>query len=160
MPPQAAAPVSPADRADEIAAAHLTLEGPLLPILHAVQAEFGHVPDAAVPRIADRLNISKAEVHGVVSFYHDFRKEPAGRHVVKLCRAEACQAMGSEALVAHAEKRLGVAMHDTTRNGAVTLEPVYCLGLCACGPAAMVDGTIVGRLDTAKLDAIIDEVAR
>jgi formate dehydrogenase subunit gamma len=152
--------MSPADRADEIAAAHLALEGPLLPILHAVQHEFGHIPDAAIPRIADRLNISKAEVHGVVSFYHDFRTAPAGRHVVKLCRAEACQAMGADALVAHAETRLGVAMHETTRDGAVTLEPVFCLGLCACGPAAMVDGRIVGRLDADRLDALLDEVAR
>jgi formate dehydrogenase subunit gamma len=152
--------MSPADRADEIATAHLSLEGPLLPILHAVQHEFGHIPEAAVPRIAERLNVSKAEVHGVVSFYHDFRTQPAGRHVVKLCRAEACQAMGAEALVARAEDRLGVSMHETTQDGAVTLEPVYCLGLCACGPAAMVDGRIVGRLDAARLDALIDEVTR
>ncbi|MCU0856123.1 MAG: formate dehydrogenase subunit gamma [Rhodobacteraceae bacterium] len=158
MPPSHA--MSPADRADEIAAAHLALEGPLLPILHAVQHEFGHIPDAAIPRIADRLNISKAEVHGVVSFYHDFRTAPAGRHVVKLCRAEACQAMGADALVAQAETRLGVAMHETTRDGSVTLEPVFCLGLCACGPAAMIDGRIVGRLDMARLDALLDEVAR
>jgi formate dehydrogenase subunit gamma len=152
--------MSPADRADEIAAAHLALEGPLLPILHAVQHEFGHIPDAAIPRIADRLNIAKAEVHGVVSFYHDFPHHTAGRHVVKLCRAEACQAMGADALIAHAEDRLGIAMHETTRDGAVTLEPVFCLGLCACGPAAMIDGRIVARLDTARLDALLDEVAR
>jgi formate dehydrogenase subunit gamma len=158
MPPSQA--MSPADRADEIATAHLALEGPLLPILHAVQHEFGHIPDAAIPRIADRLNISKADVHGVVSFYHDFRTTPAGRHVVKLCRAEACQAMGADVLVAHAEDRLGIAMHETTRDGAVTLEPVFCLGLCACGPAAMIDGRIVARLDTARLDALLDEVAR
>jgi formate dehydrogenase subunit gamma len=158
MPPSHAP--SPADRADEIAAAHLALEGPLLPILHAVQHEFGHIPEAAIPRIAERLNISKAEVHGVVSFYHDFRAAPAGRHVVKLCRAEACQAMGADALVARAEARLGVAMHETTRDGAVTLEPVFCLGLCACGPAAMIDGRILGRLDTDRLDALLDEVAR
>jgi formate dehydrogenase subunit gamma len=158
MPATTGQAMSPADRADEIAAAHLALEGPLLPILHAVQAEFGHVPAEALPRIARRLNISKAEVHGVVSFYHDFRKAPAGRHVVKLCRAEACQAMGADALVARAEARLGVGMHETTRDGAVTLEPVYCLGLCACGPAAMVDGRIMGRLDAARLDAILDAV--
>jgi NADH:ubiquinone oxidoreductase subunit E len=107
MPATTGQAMSPADRADEIAAAHLALEGPLLPILHAVQAEFGHVPAEALPRIARRLNISKAEVHGVVSFYHDFREAPAGRHVVKLCRAEACQAMGADALVARAEARLG-----------------------------------------------------
>jgi formate dehydrogenase subunit gamma len=158
MPPSHAP--SPADRADEIAAAHLALEGPLLPILHAVQHEFGHIPEAAIPRIAQRLNISKAEVHGVVSFYHDFRSAPAGRRVVKLCRAEACQAMGADALVARAEARLGIAMHETTRDGAVTLEPVFCLGLCACGPAAMIDGRIVGRLDADCLDALLDEVER
>jgi formate dehydrogenase subunit gamma len=158
MPPSHAP--SPADRADEIAAAHLALEGPLLPILHAVQHEFGHIPEAAIPRIAQRLNISKAEVHGVVSFYHDFRSVPAGRRVVKLCRAEACQAMGADALVARAEERLGIAMHETTRDGAVTLEPVFCLGLCACGPAAMIDGRILGRLDADRLDALLDEVAR
>lgn len=158
MPPSHAP--SPADRADEIASAHLALEGPLLPILHAVQHEFGHIPEAAIPRIAERLNVSKAEVHGVVSFYHDFRAAPAGRHVVKLCRAEACQAMGADALVARAEARLGVAMHETTRDGAVTLEPVFCLGLCACGPAAMIDGRIVGRLDADRLDALLDEVVR
>ncbi len=148
-----------ADRADEIAAAHLALEGPLLPILHAVQHEFGHIPEAAIPRIADRLNLSKAEVHGVVSFYHDFRTAPAGRHVVRLCRAEACQAMGADALIAQAETRLGIALHETTGDRAVTLEPVFCLGLCACGPAAMVDGRLVGRLDAARLDALLDEVA-
>lgn len=156
MPATTGNAMSLADRAEEIAAAHLALEGPLLPILHAVQAEFGHVPAEALPRIARRLNISKAEVHGVVSFYHDFREAPAGRHVVKLCRAEACQAVGADALVARAEARLGVGMHETTHDGAVTLEPVYCLGLCACGPAAMVDGRIVGRLDAARLDAILD----
>jgi formate dehydrogenase subunit gamma len=150
---------SAGDRADEIAAAHLGLEGPLLPILHAVQREFGHIPDAAVPRIAQRLNISKAEVHGVVTFYHDFRSAPAGRHVVKLCRGEACQSVGADALIARAEARLATAMHATTRDGTVTLEPVFCLGLCACGPAAMVDGRLVGRVDAARLDALLDEVA-
>ncbi len=149
---------STGDRVDEIAAGLATLEGPLLPILHAVQAEFGHVPQDALPRIADRLNISRAEVHGVVSFYHDFRTQPAGRHVVKICRAEACKSMGAEALVRAAEERLGVAMHETTTDGAVTLEPVYCLGLCACAPAAMVDGKVIGRIDASRLDAILDEV--
>jgi len=145
-------------RVDEIAGGLVNVEGPLLPILHAVQSEFGHIPQEALPRIADRLNISKAEVHGVVSFYHDFRTERAGRHVVKICRAEACKSMGVEALVAAAEERLGIEMHETSRDGAVTLEPVYCLGLCACAPAAMVDGRLVGRLDARKLDAILDEV--
>ncbi|HBG99240.1 MAG TPA: formate dehydrogenase subunit gamma [Rhodobacteraceae bacterium] len=134
------------------------IEGPLLPILHRVQAAYGHIPDAAVPAIAARLNLGRAEVHGVISFYHDFRTTPPGRHVVKLCRSEACQALGADALAAHAEARLGVAMGETRGDGAVTLEPVYCLGLCACGPAAMVDGQPVGRVDAARLDALIDTV--
>ena len=150
--------VSTGDRVDDIVAGLVGLEGPLLPILHAVQAEYGHIPQDALPHIAERLNISKAEVHGVVSFYHDFRTEPAGRHVVKICRAEACKSMGAEALVTAAEERLGVAMHETSRDGSVTLEPVYCLGLCACAPAAMVDGKVIGRVDAARLEAILDEV--
>lgn len=135
----------------------LHLEGPLLPILHAIQESFGHVPEAAVPLIAESLNITRAEVHGVMSFYHDFRDVPAGRHVVKICRAEACQAVGANALAAATLEKLGVDWHGTSANGAVTVEPVYCLGLCACGPAAMVDGRVVGRLDTDKIDAIIAE---
>ena len=139
----------------DILNAHAGLEGPLLPILHAVQAEFGHVPQDALPVIAKALNISRAEVHGVMSFYHDFREEPAGRHVVKLCRAEACQAMGADRVAAHAKAALGVDWHGTTADGAVTLEPIFCLGLCACAPAAMVDGRIVGRVDAARLDALL-----
>lgn len=134
------------------------LEGPLLPILHALQDAYGVIPETAQPLIAEALNISKAEVHGVVSFYHDFRTLPAGRHVVKICRAEACQAMGAAALGDQAQARLGVEWHGTTENGAVTLEPVYCLGLCACGPAAMVDGKLLGRVDAQKLDRIIGEI--
>ncbi len=146
-----------AQRTEEIVDGLAGLEGPLLPILHAVQEAFGYVPDEALPKIAEKLNLSRAEVHGVVSFYHDFRKEPAGRHVLKLCRAEACQAQGAEALVAQAKARLGVEFHATAKGGAVTLEPVFCLGLCACGPAAMVDGKLIGRLGAAKLDAILAE---
>ena len=141
----------------EIVAAHLALEGPLLPILHAVQGAFGHIPQAALPVIADGLNLTKAEVHGVMSFYHDFREAPAGKHVVKLCRAEACQAMGADALADHARKTLGVDFHHTTPDGQITLEPIFCLGLCACAPAALVDGKVVGRVDAARLDAIIAE---
>ena len=137
--------------------AHLHLQGPLLPILHRMQEDFGHVPEAAVPMIADALNISRAEVHGVVSFYHDFRTVPAGRHVVKVCRAEACKAMGVDAIAEGALARLGLEWHGTSANGAVTVEPVYCLGLCACGPAAMVDGTeLVGRLDEARLAGLLE----
>ena len=142
-------------RTAEIVAAHIALEGPLLPILHAVQAEYGYVPQAALPAIAYGLNQTKAEIHGVMSFYHDFREAPAGRHVVKLCRAEACQAMGADRLADHARALLGVEFHGTTADGAVTLEPVYCLGLCACAPAALVDGRVVGRVDAARFDALI-----
>jgi formate dehydrogenase subunit gamma len=141
-------------RVAEIVARHDGTEGPLLPILHDVQAALGHVPRDALPVIADRLNLSRAEVHGVVTFYHDFRAEPAGRHVVKLCRAEACQAMGGDTVADAAKARLGCDWHETTRSD-VTLEPVFCLGLCACGPAALVDGEVVGRFDAAKLDAIL-----
>ncbi|MBL8563265.1 MAG: formate dehydrogenase subunit gamma [Gemmobacter sp.] len=142
----------------QIIAAHQGVEGPLLPILHAIQHQFGHVPQAALPVIAQALSLSKAEVHGVMSFYHDFREEPAGRHIVKLCRAESCQSVGADRVAAHAQARLGVDWHGTTPDGAVTLEPVFCLGLCACGPAAMVDGRLVGRVDEARVDALLAEV--
>ncbi len=137
---------------------HIGVEGPLLPILHAVQETFGYVPEAAVPVIASELNLSRAEVHGVVTFYHDFRSHPAGQHIIKMCRAEACQAMGGEALVAKAEQKLGVSCGHSAVDGQVTLEPIYCLGLCATAPAAMVDGKLVGRLTSAKLDQILAEV--
>lgn len=137
--------------------AQMHLEGPLLPILQALQARFGHVPETAVSMIAERLNITGAEVHGVMSFYHDFRTAPAGRHVVKICRAEACQAVGGAELAQHALERTGVAWHGTSANGAVTIEPVYCLGLCACAPAAMVDGRLHGRLSHARMDALLEE---
>lgn len=146
------------ERVREIIADHMGLEGPLLPIFHAIQAEWGHVPQMAIPVIAEALNIGRAEVHGTMSFYHDFRTEPAGRHVVKLCRAEACQAMGADHLAEHVRSRLGVDWHETTKDGNITLEPVFCLGLCACGPAALVDGKVVGRVDEATLDRIIAEV--
>lgn len=138
---------------EEILARHQGREGALLPILQDVQAELGHVPPAVVPQIALALNLSKAEVHGVVSFYHDFRSEPGGAHVLKLCRAEACQAVGADRVAAHARAVLGVDWHGT-RDG-VTLEPVFCLGLCACGPAAMVDGRLAGRVDEARFDALL-----
>lgn len=147
-----------AARVEDILAAHQGLEGPLLPILHAIQHEFGHIPEAALPQIAAALTLSKAEVYGVVTFYHDFRREPAGRHVVKLCRAEACQAMGGTAMHDQARARLGLDWHETSADGRVTLEPVYCLGLCACAPAAMVDGRVLGRVDAARIEAIAAEV--
>jgi formate dehydrogenase subunit gamma len=145
-------------RVAEIVTAHQGMEGPLLPILHEVQAAFGHVPQAALPQIAEALRMTRAEVHGVMTFYHDFRAAPAGKHVLKLCRAEACQSMGADRVAAHAQARLGVDWHETTPDGRVTLEPVYCLGLCACAPAAMVDGRVVGRVDEARVDALIAEV--
>ena len=136
------------------------LDGALMPILRALQAEFGYIDEAAVPIVADVLNLSRAEVHGVVSFYHDFRRAPAGRHVIRLCRAEACQAAGGEALAARAEAALGVETGATTGDGAVTLEAVYCLGLCAVAPSALVDGRVVGRLDEARLNAMLDDLRR
>jgi formate dehydrogenase subunit gamma len=149
-----------AERTAQIIGEHKGLEGPLLPILHALQETFGYIDRTAEPIVAEALNISRAEVHGVVTFYHDFREEPAGRHVVKLCRAEACQAAGGDELAARAEAKLGVAFGKTTADGRVTLEPIYCLGLCSISPSAMVNGRIVGRLDEKKLDALIAETDR
>lgn len=146
-----------AARAADIIASGSGAEGPLLPILHALQAEFGYVDRAAEPMLAEALNISRAEVHGVVTFYHDFRSEPAGEHVLRLCRAEACQAAGCEALVDRAERALGTPVGTTAPGGRVTLEAVYCLGLCAVAPSAMLDGRVVGRLDAGRLDALIAE---
>jgi formate dehydrogenase subunit gamma len=134
------------------------LEGPLLPILHGVQEEFGYVPQHALRTIADRLNLSRAEVHGVMTFYHDFREEPAGRHVLKLCRAEACQSVGGDRIAEVAQEKLGIGFHETAADGSVTLEPIYCLGLCACGPSALLDGRVIGRLDEDRLDKIVKEV--
>jgi len=146
-----------AQRAAEIIAEHRSVEGPTVVILHALQRVFGYVPEPAIPMIASALNLSRAEVHGVFTFYHDFRKEPAGRHVLKLCRAEACQSAGGDALAARAEAKLGVSIGNTTADERVTLEPIYCLGLCAIAPSAMRDGRVVGRLDEARLDALVAE---
>jgi formate dehydrogenase subunit gamma len=134
------------------------LEGPLLPILHEIQEEFGHVPTESLPVIAEALNISNAEVHGVVTFYHDYRAHPAGRHVLKVCRAEACQSMGGDAIAAQIQQRLGIGFHETTKDNSVTLEPVYCLGLCACAPAAMLDGEVIGRVHADAIDEIVAEI--
>jgi formate dehydrogenase subunit gamma len=136
------------------------LEGAALPMLHAVQAELGYVPALAEVMIAEALNISRAEMHGVVTFYHDFRRAPAGRHVLKLCRAEACQAAGGRAIADAVRERLGVDFGETSADGGVTLEPVYCLGLCATAPSAMLDGRVVGRLDRAKAEALVAEARR
>lgn len=133
---------------------HEGREGALLPILHDLQVAFGCVPPAAVRLVADALNLSRAEVHGVVTFYHDFREQPAGRHVLKLCRAEACQSMGGEALARRALDGLGLEWGDTTPDGRLTVEAVYCLGLCACAPSALLDGEPIGRLTPQALDEI------
>ena len=129
--------------------------GPLIEVLHAIQAELGYVPEGAVPLVAQGLNLSRADVHGVVTFYHFFRRTPPGKHVINLCRAEACQSMGADALVEHAKRRLGIDFHETTADGKFSLEPVYCLGNCACSPAAMVDGRLHGRLTPERFDAMI-----
>jgi formate dehydrogenase subunit gamma len=131
------------------------LPGGLLPILHAIQKSLGHVPKDAVPLLAAALNLSLAEVHGVLSFYHYFRKAPVGRHVVHLCRAEACQSVGAVALEAHAKASLGIEFHGTTADGALTLEPVYCLGNCALGPSMMIDERLHGRVSVERFDALI-----
>jgi formate dehydrogenase subunit gamma len=143
---------------DDAIAAHRTLPGALLPVLHAIQDALGFVPPDAVPRIARALNLSQAEVHGVISFYHDFRHAPPGRHVLKLCRAEACQAMGAEALAARLTARLGIAWRETSADGALTIEPVYCLGNCALAPALMLDGVLRGRITAEALDGVIEGV--
>ena len=127
----------------------------LVQILHAFVDRYSYISETAVRQIADELNLSRADVHGVVSFYHDFRTRPPGRRVVRICQAESCQAMGSRELTAHAERSLGIALNNTTADGDVTLEPVYCLGNCACSPAMMIDGRVHGRVDNEKFDRLV-----
>jgi formate dehydrogenase subunit gamma len=131
------------------------MPGGLLPLLHAVQAAIGYIPAKSVAEIATAMNLSRAEVHGVISFYHDFRSAPAGRHVLQICRAEACQAMGSRALEAHAKNTLGIDYGDTTADGAISLQPVYCLGNCACSPSVRIDDDVHARVDAQRLDALL-----
>ena len=131
------------------------LEGPLLPILHAVQDEFGYLPSVCVPVIAEGLNLSRAEVQGVISFYPLFRTQPPGRRIVAICRAEACQAVGGAALEAHAQTALGIGFGETSADGEVTLEPVYCLGNCACAPSVTVDGVLHARVDAKRFDQLM-----
>lgn len=140
-------------RLTDILSAHADMEGALLPILHAVQAAFGYIPATAHIPISEAMNISRAELAGVISFYHDFRTAPAGRRVLKICRAEACQSMGGRDLEADVKTLLNLDWGGTTPEGAVTLEPVYCLGLCACAPAAMIDDRPVARADAKSLVA-------
>jgi formate dehydrogenase subunit gamma len=149
--------LTPAQRASvlDVCARLKTLPGALMPILHAVQHALGHVPKDSVPLIAKEMNLSMAEVHGVLTFYHYFRKEPGGRHVVHLCRAEACQAVGAVELESHAKRSLGIDFHGTTADGAISLEPVYCLGNCALGPAIMIDDQLQGRVSPGRFDELM-----
>ncbi|MQA04833.1 MAG: formate dehydrogenase subunit gamma [Streptosporangiales bacterium] len=143
------------DRVRAVVAAHRGERGALLPVLHGIQDEFGHVDPAVVPILAEELNLSRADVHGVVTFYHDFRDRPPGQSTVRICRAEACQSVGAEALVAHARRSLGVELGDTTADGRVTVDQVFCLGNCALGPSVQVDGTMYGRVDAARFDSLV-----
>ncbi len=143
------------ERAREIIAQHSQQNGAALPILHALQEAFGHIHRDAIAMVASALNLSRAEMHGIVTFYHDFRSAPPGERVLKLCRAEACQSMGADALAAHVRDKLGVDWGGTTADQRLTLEPVFCLGLCACAPTAMLDGRVFGRLDAKQVDALL-----
>lgn len=145
-------------RAEEIVGGLASLPGASLPILHALQAEFGCIPDEAIPLVADALSLSRAEVIGIIEFYHDFRRTPGGRHTLRVCRAEACQAMGCERLVSHLEERLGVRMGETTADGVVTLQTVYCLGNCALSPAVLLDEDLHGRVTASRADALLDRL--
>jgi len=140
-----------------LAEANAGRPGALLPILHAIQDELGYVPDSAVPIVANVLNLSRAEVHGVVTFYHFFRRQPPGRHTLYLCRAEACQSMGARELERYVKEKLNVDFHETTADGRFSLEPVYCLGNCACSPAVMIDEDVHGRVTPERLDALLGQ---
>jgi formate dehydrogenase subunit gamma len=146
-----------ADTVRAIVAQHANIAGPLMPILHAVQEKLGYVPPPAVALIAEGLNLTRAEVHGVVTFYHDFAQSPRGRCRVRICQAESCQAMGSRALTAQAEKLLGTRLGETRADGAYSLEPIYCLGLCALSPAAMIDDDVYGKVTPALLSEAVQE---
>ena len=146
--------------AAEIIAAHAGMEGAALPILHALQEEFGYVPKQSEPMIANALNVSRADLHGVISFYHDFRRAAPGRHVLKLCRAEACQSAGVAAMADRLLARLGIEWGGTTRDGSLTVEPAYCLGLCACAPNALLDDEPYARLDDGALHEMVEEARR
>jgi formate dehydrogenase subunit gamma len=147
----------PVQDVDGIIASYASQPGPLLPILHAIQEHLGYIPPEVVGRIAEGLNLSRAEVHGVISFYHYFRQHAPGRHVVQLCRAEACQAMNCEATEAQAKQSLGVDYHATTADGKFTLEAAYCLGNCAAGPSMMIDNKLYGRVTPARFDELVKQ---
>jgi formate dehydrogenase subunit gamma len=143
------------ERINTIIARLANQPGPLLLVLHAIQEELGYIPEDALPQVAEGLNLSRAEVHGVMTFYHYFRHSPPGRHVMRICRAESCQAMNGAALEAQAQQSLAIKYHETSADGAVTLEPVYCLGACACSPALMLDGELHGRVTPARLEQLL-----
>jgi formate dehydrogenase subunit gamma len=143
--------------ASSIAAAHKDVPGGLLPALHGIQDALGHVPPDAVPLVAEQFNLSRAEVHGVVTYYHHFRSAPAGRLLVQVCRAEACKAMGADALLEHAQKRLGCSVHGTSANGEHSLEAVFCLGLCASSPVIAINDEVHARITPALFDDIVEE---
>lgn len=145
---------------EKIIGQHAGQAGGLLPALHDIQDAIGYIPDDAVASLAHSFNLSRAEVHGVITYYHHFRRQPPGRHKVEICRAEACQAMGADGLLEHAQSVLGCQIHQTTKDGAVSLEPVYCLGLCACSPAIMIDGQPYARITPQKFDTLIADLAK
>ncbi len=147
-----------AETVEAVVQEHAGAIGALLPVLHSLQQRLGYIPSEAIPLVAKALNLSRAEVHGVMHFYHDFRSEPAGDHVIQLCRAEACQAMGGRALEAHVKARLGVDYGATTADGRFTLEPVYCLGNCACTPSLRIDDAIHARVTPKRFDQLLDEL--
>ena len=155
--PASRATVWSEDEAQRVIESHAHQRGPLLPVLHALQQTFGYVDARAVPLVAKTLNLSRADVHGVITFYKDFRSEPAGAVHVQVCRAEACQAMGGRELAAHAQRILGVELGGTTSDGAVTLDQVFCLGNCALAPSAVVDGRLYGRVDPGRFDAVLSD---
>jgi formate dehydrogenase subunit gamma len=148
------------ERAVTLVEQRKNMPGALLPILHALQEEFGYVDPSVVPVIAAALNLSKADVHGTISFYHDFRHHPPGNHILKMCRAEACQSMGCDAVIGHVEKRLGAKLGETTADGTFTLDAVYCLGNCSLSPAVMLDGKPYGRVSAQVADFLIDDAQR
>jgi len=155
--PQTAGAWTPA-QIQEVVDTHKSMPGAMLPTLHAIQERFGYVPEAAIPIIAETLRHTRAEVHGIISFYHHFRTQPPGRHVVQVCRAEACQAVGSRQLEAHVKTALGVDYHQTSLDREFTLEPVYCLGNCACGPSVRVNDEVHGRMTAAKFDRLVERL--
>jgi formate dehydrogenase subunit gamma len=151
-----AAAFSMAETVEAVVQEHAGQIGALMPVLHSIQERMGYIPAEAIPLIAMTLNLSRAEVHGVMHFYHDFRSEPAGDHVIQLCRAEACQAMGGRALEAHVKARLGIEYGQTTANGRFTLDPVYCLGNCACTPSVRIDDAVHARVTPERFDQLLD----